>query len=223
MKHLLLTIATLLPSSLIAGSLVQITEDDGISGSSPTFTLESTDADTRLSAGDVGQGLLGQAPETSLTGTSNSDGLHGEGLAEDLHGEGQGDGLVGFVAPPPPSPEPEPEPIRFELHDLQFEYDSAVLAQTETSVIAELAAVIDRVAPRNITLVGHTDRRGSAEYNLDLSERRAIAVRDALVEWHGLDPSLFSVVGRGEQNLISAGISEADHARDRRVVVILTE
>lgn len=232
MKHLVLAIVTLFPSGLLAGSLVQITESESISGGSPGFSLEGSNADTGIRADSTAAKLHGQAPEAPLTGSSNSSGLRGEGLREGLQGQGEGEQLRGFVTPPPPTPplptskpepEPEPETIKFELRDLQFEYDSAVLSQSETSVIAELAAVIERLTPQSITLVGYTDRRGSAQYNLNLSERRAIAVRDALVEWHNLDPALFSVIGRGEQDLISAGISEADHAQDRRVVVIFNE
>jgi len=222
MKYFVLAMTTLFPFSLAAGSLVPITEDDGLSGRSPSFAQENTHATVGLSTGETSAGLQGHAPESLLVGTSDVDGLHGEGHGEGLDGKRQGGPLIGFVAPPPPpEPAPAPEPIRFELRDLQFEYDSAVLTQAEASIIAELAAVINRTGPVSITLIGYTDRRGSAQYNLRLSERRAIAVRDALVEWHGFDLSLFEVIGRGEQELVSAGISESDHARDRRVVVIL--
>jgi outer membrane protein OmpA-like peptidoglycan-associated protein len=189
--------------------------------------LEGTTTAPGLSADTQTIGLQGSAPANPLIGQSTEEGLDGQSAEGGLDGHGEGNGLTGFVAEPAselnvPQP-PPPEPIRFELRDLHFEYDSAVLAQSEKSVIAELAAIIVRTAPKSITLIGHTDRRGPREYNLDLSKRRAQAVRNALVEWHGLDPALFQVFGRGKEELLSAGLNEADHARDRRVEVILNQ
>lgn len=228
MKRFVVFAIALVPVDVAAGSLVPIMEDSGLSGRAPGVTLEGEANAPGLSADRQTLGLQGHVPASPLTGL---------GIAEGLDGQGQGFGLTGFVAPPPPPPPPEPkaelsseskdppppppEPTRFELRDLHFEYDSAVLAQSETSVIAELAAIIIRTAPKSITLIGHTDRRGSRDYNLELSKRRAQAVRDALVEWHGFDPALFRVAGRGEEELVSAGLTEADHARDRRVEIIL--
>lgn len=227
MKRFVVFAIAFLPVDAAAGSLVPITEDSGLSGWAPDVALEGEATAPGLSADKQTLGLQGHVPASPVTGL---------GILEDLDGQGQGFGLTGFVAPPPPPPlepkaeppsepkdppPPPPEPTRFELRDLHFEYDSAVLAQSETSVIAELAAIIIRKAPKSITLIGHTDRRGSREYNLKLSKRRAQAVRDALVEWHDLDPALFRVAGRGEEELVSAGLTEADHARDRRVEIIL--
>jgi outer membrane protein OmpA-like peptidoglycan-associated protein len=227
MKRFLVFAIALLPVDAAAGSLVPLTEDNGLSGRALGVALEGESTSPGLSADRQTLGLQGDVPASPLTGL---------GIAEGLDGQGQGSSLTGFVAalpPPPPEPKaeppsepedpppPPPEPTRFELRDLHFEYDSAVLAQSETSVIAELAAIIIRTAPKSITLIGHTDRRGSRDYNLELSKRRAQAVRDALVEWHDLDPALFRVAGRGEEELVSAGLTEADHARDRRVEIIL--
>lgn len=224
MKHIMVSMVALLPIDATAGTLVPITEDDGFSAQADGVVLEGTTTAPGLSADTQTIGLQGSAPANPLTGQGAEESLDGQSAEGGLDGHGEGNGLEGFVPAPPPEPEPEvllPEPTRFELHDLHFEYDSAVLAQSEESVIAELAAIIVRTAPKSITLIGHTDRRGSREYNLELSKRRAQAVRDALVEWHGFDPALFQIVGRGKEELVSAGLTEADHARDRRVVVVL--
>jgi len=192
-----------------------------------------------LEGAAIAPGLSADTPTLDLQGYVPAAPLTGLRIKEGLDGQGKDAGLSGFVAapPPPPPPPPElkpeplsepvaaapppPEPTRFELRDLHFEYDSAVLARSETSVITELATIIIRTAPGSITLIGHTDRQGPSDYNFMLSERRAQAVRDALIEWHGLDQSLFRIVGRREEELVSAGLTEADHARDRRVEVIL--
>jgi outer membrane protein OmpA-like peptidoglycan-associated protein len=63
---------------------------------------------------------------------------------------------------------------------------------------------------------GHTDDVGSVEYNQKLSERRAQAVRDYLVE-AGLSPDILSVTGHGKSLPLVRGTSEAARAKNRRV------
>lgn len=206
--------------------------------STPAFagTLEPLDT-TGLSARAGEEGIVATAPSDGLAATGLTPGLHvqapsspigAQGQDPGLDAQAQPEGLTGFVeAAPPPAPSPiappvvEKPPIGFTLTDLHFDYDSAALAESEIEVIADLAATIRRVGVRRVTLIGHTDRRGNRAHNQELSERRARAVRDALVTWHGFDRDLFVVIGRGEDETISAGVSEADHARDRRVVVLL--
>jgi outer membrane protein OmpA-like peptidoglycan-associated protein len=221
MKHVVILAIALLPINAAAGELVPLADEEGLFTKASGNVLEGTATASGLSADMPALGLQGNAYTDRLTGLST---------AGSLSGQGQGTGLTGFVdvppSPlPPPLPEPVvlplPEPTRFELHDLHFEYDSAVLSQTEGPMIAELAAIIDRAAPKSVTVIGYTDRRGDSDYNLDLSVRRAQAVLNALVEWHGFNPTLFQVVGRGEKELLSDGLTEADDARDRRVVVVL--
>lgn len=230
MKRFVVFAIALLPVDAAAGSLVPLTEDSGLSGRAPGVALDSASTPPGLSADRQTLGLQGYVPAIPLTGLDT---------AEGLDGQGKGSGLTGLVATPPPPrlpepraelpsepedpPPPSPEPTQFELRDLHFEYDSAVLARSEASVIAELAAIISRRNPSRVILIGHTDRRGTKEYNLELSIRRAQAVRNALVDWHGLDSALFQVVGRGEEELVSAGLTEADHADDRRVVVVFNQ
>lgn len=218
MKHILALAVALSPTIAIAGTLTPLTEGEGLSALASGISLEGTATASGLSASAPLLGLRGRAPITPIDGLS---------LEGGLDGLGDGSALTGFaIAPPPPPPpeavvEPLPEPIRFNLSDLHFEYDSATLMDTERPVIAELAAIIVRTAPKSITLIGYTDRRGETSYNLQLSYRRALAVQNALVNWHGLDAALFHIIGKGEAELLSAGLTEADHARDRRVVVIL--
>lgn len=224
MKHVYLLAVSLLPMSAVAGELIPITEAGELNGQASVEALDGTAAAPGLRGQTQAIGLVGSGSPTPLTGLSAADGLDGQG---------QGIGLEGVVEVPPvaptPAPLPEPEivivpvtePTRFELIDLHFEYDSAELAQSESAVIAELASIIVRTAPNRITLIGHTDQRGDSDYNLDLSERRARAVLNALVEWQGIDSTLFQIVGRGEDELLNDGLTEADHARNRRVVVIL--
>ena len=69
-----------------------------------------------------------------------------------------------------------------------------------------------------VTVVVHTDRRGSATDNLDLSVRRAAAVVDYL-EGRGVQPGRLVAVGAGESfPLVVPEVDDADYARNRRVL-----
>ena len=78
-------------------------------------------------------------------------------------------------------------------------------------------------ADTRFLLVGHTDARGGAEYNLDLSYRRAASLRQWLVERFGFRAERISAEGRGEQEPVATGNSPDDHARNRRVELRLLD
>jgi outer membrane protein OmpA-like peptidoglycan-associated protein len=74
-----------------------------------------------------------------------------------------------------------------------------------------------------ILIAGHTDFRGSANYNADLSLRRAKAVQDFLVKKHGVSQARLLVRGYGKENPVSTNDSEAEQALNRRVEFIRVE
>ena len=102
-------------------------------------------------------------------------------------------------APPEPVAEPvivPPEPVRDDaiasasLDDLNrnsplkpvfFDYDSSEISAAAQAVLNENAAVLKRYPTWTVTIEGHCDERGTAEYNLALGERRAVAARAYLV------------------------------------------
>ncbi|MBN2232376.1 MAG: OmpA family protein [Deltaproteobacteria bacterium] len=88
--------------------------------------------------------------------------------------------------------------IELELSgDVLFAFDRAELREEARSTLDDIAAVIAEQKRPRVEITGHTDAKGSAAYNLDLSERRAAAVRDDLVG-RGLAAELFIVRGCGE-------------------------
>lgn len=98
-------------------------------------------------------------------------------------------------APPAPAPLPE-QPLRLSA-DALFGFDSAVLsAEGQQAVQGVLAQVREASRVQSIRVTGHTDRIGSARYNQALSQRRAEAVRDALVQG-GVPAASISAEGRG--------------------------
>jgi len=103
------------------------------------------------------------------------------------------------------------------LYAIQFDYDKATLRPEAMPTITQIAEALKRAPSISIVIEGHTDARGSRDYNQDLSRRRAISVANALVEIHGIDRSRLTPVGLGEADLIDTDNTEVAHQRNRRV------
>jgi outer membrane protein OmpA-like peptidoglycan-associated protein len=99
--------------------------------------------------------------------------------------------------------------------DVLFGFDSAALPARARARIAEAADAIRRRRPRTITVEGFTDSRGSASYNLRLSQRRAEAVRRTLAA-SGLTAS---AVGRGEAAPVASNGTARGRSLNRRVEI----
>lgn len=120
--------------------------------------------------------------------------------------------LAGAVAPPSALQIPS---------TVLFEFDSDQLKPGAEGVLRELLAVMNAHPELgHITVLGHTDNTGSAAYNLDLSERRAEAVRAWLVQ-NGVDPARVSAEGRGEEEPLEPNDTPSGRAANRRVEVVL--
>lgn len=127
--------------------------------------------------------------------------------------------------PPAPPPEPEPEPeVLFELDGMvTFEFDSARLRPGAVAELNEAVAMLN-LHPEitRIEVAGHTCDLGSASYNQGLSERRAQAVRDYLVD-NGVDADRLVVRGYGEDNPKVPNTSDANRQQNRRVELVVLE
>jgi outer membrane protein OmpA-like peptidoglycan-associated protein len=104
---------------------------------------------------------------------------------------------------------------------VNFGFDKDTLTDQGNRQVAELArALADPVFGNDrFVVVGHTDKRGSDQYNQSLSERRARRVRDVLRGQFQFEPSRFDVVGMGKRQLLFLGDMEEDHRLNRRVEV----
>jgi outer membrane protein OmpA-like peptidoglycan-associated protein len=100
--------------------------------------------------------------------------------------------------------------------ELLFDYDSAVLKPGGYIEIGRVARVLNRYPSTTIRVDGHTDSRGNAVYNQSLSERRAEAVKNALIQ-NNVDPRRIHAIGYGE----SQPVSSSD-AQNRRVEIVIT-
>lgn len=86
--------------------------------------------------------------------------------------------------------------------------------------LRRIAAVVRLFDEHAISVEGHTDSVGAEALNLRLSERRAAAVRDALVE-EGLDPARMEVVGHGEHLPLDTNQTPEGRAQNRRVEIVI--
>lgn len=102
-----------------------------------------------------------------------------------------------------------------------FAYDSAQLLPEALPQVDALGQALrsPELLPHAFLIAGHTDAAGSAAYNLDLSYRRALAVADYLVAYHGIDPARLVPHGWGEEYLRLP--SDPGSGANRRVEVSL--
>lgn len=105
--------------------------------------------------------------------------------------------------------------------DVLFDFDSAVLKPGAYDEIDRVAGVLNNYPQTRIRVEGHTDSTGSETYNQQLSERRAMAVKNALVG-RGVDPARIDVVGYGESKPIATNATEAGRQLNRRVNIVIT-
>lgn len=104
--------------------------------------------------------------------------------------------------------------------DVLFAVDSATLRPDLTRDIRTVASSLMRYPNTRIEVVGHTDNTGSAAYNQDLSQRRAVAVAEVLRS-SGVPSARISAYGRGEDAPIATNLSPEGQAQNRRVEIII--
>ena len=106
---------------------------------------------------------------------------------------------------------------------VNFDFDKSVVRKTDDAELQKAIDFIKKYPGSRIALVGHTDSIGSDEYNLKLSVRRAVAVKDYLAS-HGIDGSRIEASGKGESEPIADNKTAKGRFENRRVEVqILSE
>jgi len=158
-----------------------------------------------------------------------------------VHGDADGDGVVNkedkcpdtpkgtqvdergcplpVAAAPAPEPEPMPEaaaPVRVEL-DVKFDFDKSVVKEGSKADIKAVADFMSEYPQTTTTVEGHTDSVGPDAYNQRLSERRANAVRDVMVNEYGVSADRVDAVGYGESRPVADNANAEGRAINRRV------
>ena len=103
---------------------------------------------------------------------------------------------------------------------ITFDVNSDRIRPLSYPVLKEIAQVLKEEATLNIKIIGHTDSDGEAASNLDLSKRRAMAVRKFLVSEFGVAENRMQTDGKGEADPADKGTTPAAKANNRRVEFI---
>jgi peptidoglycan-associated lipoprotein len=122
--------------------------------------------------------------------------------------------------PPPTDGAVTEDPNTLAAETIHFHFDSSAVRKDE-QVHVEAAVASLRMDPNvKVRLEGHCDERGTEEYNRSLGERRALAVREAMVKL-GIDPARILTLSYGEDRPVDPGHDEAAWKKNRRVEFIL--
>lgn len=102
-----------------------------------------------------------------------------------------------------------------------FDFDSSNIKPSFHSTMDKVAEVLVRYGKTTLTVAGHTDNVGSAQYNQKLSERRALSVASYL-ESRQVNSLRLSTVGKGESFPVQSNSTEAGRQANRRVEIYVT-
>ena len=124
------------------------------------------------------------------------------------------------VPEPQPQPQPEPQPEEpgwvFDSGRLNFDFDKSVVKPQYFELLRNVKDYAEQ-KDLKLTIIGHTDSKGSDAYNMALGMRRAVAVRDKLIEF-GLDPArILGVESRGESEPIAPNDTDQGRFENRRI------
>ena len=133
--------------------------------------------------------------------------------------------------PEPPKPAEPPAPKRVEvkqdqivIHEkIQFETNKAAIKPESGSLLEEITNVIKQNPQiKRLSIEGHTDSTGADKHNQKLSEQRAAAVRDHLVQ-HGVEAERLSSRGWGKSKPIGDNSTAVGREENRRVEFVIVE
>lgn len=111
--------------------------------------------------------------------------------------------------------------ITLSENTVNFDFNSAALTAASKNNLDKLSEVMTQYPDTNINVYGHTDSKGSDEYNLALSERRANSVISYLVS-KGVARTRLNAMGVGEKDPIADNTTDAGRAKNRRVEFAIT-
>lgn len=105
-------------------------------------------------------------------------------------------------------------------NEILFDVNSDNIKPESGIVLKEIAAVLQENPSVSIKIIGHTDSDGDANANLLLSQKRALAIKTALVNFYGIDASRIETDGKGESQPVQPNSTPAGKAQNRRVEFI---
>jgi outer membrane protein OmpA-like peptidoglycan-associated protein len=109
---------------------------------------------------------------------------------------------------------------RAKVYTIYFSFNSDQLREESTPTLKTIAEVMRRHPDWNLAIEGHTDSIATDAYNLDLSKRRAAAVREALITRHAVSGGRLMTDGYGESRPVDSNDTLEGRARNRRVELV---
>ncbi|MCR6720328.1 MAG: OmpA family protein [Chitinophagaceae bacterium] len=106
---------------------------------------------------------------------------------------------------------------RFSTTGILFDFQSAVIKPESYGVVKDIAGVLKQFPAVKIKVLGHTSSDGDDNANMELSRKRASAVKDLLVNEFGIDASRIETEGMGETQPIADNKTKEGKAANRRV------
>lgn len=151
--------------------------------------------------------------------------VNAEGCELDSDGDGIVDGadkcptVYAKTADGCPLPPAVPEPRKVELQGVNFDYDRSALRQDSIGVLDTDVAALKELGEGKVEVAGHTDSRGSEQYNMKLSQKRAEAVRNYLIS-KGIAADRLSARGYGESQPVADNATDEGRFKNRRVELV---
>ncbi len=105
--------------------------------------------------------------------------------------------------------------------NVNFENDKAIIHEVDVSEVKKIADFLNQYATVNVEVEGHTDSNASDSYNVDLSGRRAHAVKTILLERFSIPAERVSAVGYGERRPIATNETAEGQRTNRRIVAVI--
>jgi outer membrane protein OmpA-like peptidoglycan-associated protein len=109
----------------------------------------------------------------------------------------------------------EKKPV--DVYGIYFDFNSATIKPDSEAVLKQISDILHKNPDWKLSVAGHTDNIGEAAFNQELSERRAAAVKDALVSRYGIAPGRLSTKGFGASRPVESNTTLEGRARNRRV------
>ena len=121
-------------------------------------------------------------------------------------------------APPPPPPAKVIDKITLMVH---FDFDKSDIKKSDEAELKKGIDFVKKYPGSKVRVDGHTDSIGTDQYNQKLSERRAEAVKNYLVQKGAVDASKITSMGHGETKPIASNKTKEGRAQNRRVEILI--
>jgi outer membrane protein OmpA-like peptidoglycan-associated protein len=112
--------------------------------------------------------------------------------------------------------------LKMRISNIEFTFGSVVIRKRGVKILDRVCQILEKYGSYNVVIEGHTDDVGEEEYNLKLSEKRALEVKNYLTA-KGIKPERLKYVGMGESLPFYPNTTDENRRRNRRVEFLLVK